>query len=179
MTPGKSRPSSSKEAIMQSFHRICASLALAGTSAMLSITAIAVAPMDEQAFTNPGDIKWGSAPPSLPKGAKVAVLYGDPGKPGPFVVRLMAPAGYKIPPHWHSQTESLTVISGTFYLGSGDTVDPAHAHALKAGGYHYLPAKAHHYAFTKAPVIVQVHGDGPFDVTYVNPADDPQKSPTK
>ena len=74
---------------------------------------------DKESFVNPKDIKWGDAPPSLPKGAKIAVLQGDPGKPGPFVIRLMVPAGYKLAPHWHSQDESLTVISGTLYFGLG------------------------------------------------------------
>ncbi len=131
--------------------------------------------MNDQVFVNSGDIKWGDAPPSLPKGARIAVLYGDPGKSGPFVIRLMAPAGYKIPPHWHTQAENLTVVSGTLYLERGDKAATSRSHALNAGGYHYLPGKAHHSAFTKARTIVQIHGDGPFDITYVNPKDDPQK----
>jgi len=80
-----------------------------------------------------GQHQVGRPPPSLPKGAKVAVLYGDPSKAGPFCMRLMAPAGYKIPPHWHSQAEALTVISGTFYLGMGDKMDATAAQPLKAG----------------------------------------------
>src|SRR5690348_8654712 len=92
---------------------------------------------EDQIFVNANEIKWMDAPPSVPKGAKLAVLYGDPGKPGPFVARLMTPAGYKIPPHWHSQTENLTIISGALYLGDGDNMETAHAHMLKAGGYHY------------------------------------------
>ncbi len=132
-------------------------------------------PMAEMTFTNPGDIKWGDVPPVLPKGAKIAVLAGDPFKPGAYVVRLMLPAGYKIAPHWHTQSENLTVISGAFYLGSGDAMDMAHAHVLQQGGYHSLPAKAHHFAFTKKPAVVQLNGEGPFDITYINPADDPSK----
>lgn len=143
-----------------------------------SISAAAVA-ADEQIFVNSGDLKWMDAPAALPKGAKLAVLYGDPTKSGPFVIRLMAPAGYKIAPHWHSQTENLTVVSGALYLGQGDTMDTTHAHALRAGGYHYLPAKAHHYAFTKAATVVQVHGEGPFDIMYINEKDDPQKMAKK
>jgi hypothetical protein len=127
-----------------------------------------------QTFINTSDLKWSDAPPALPKGAKLAVLSGDPGKEGPFVMRLKVPAGYKIAPHWHSQTENLTVISGTLYLGMGDNMDTAQSHALKAGGFHYLPAKQHHYAFSKATAVVQVHGQGPFDIVYVNPQDDPQ-----
>jgi len=130
---------------------------------------------EDSMMMNPGDMKWGAAPQSLPKGAKVAVLYGDPGKPGPFTIRLQTPAGYKIAPHWHSKDENLTVISGTMYLGLGEKMDTMHAHALKAGGYHYLPAKTNHYAFSKATTVIQVSGEGPFDINWLNPADDPMK----
>lgn len=128
---------------------------------------------DEAIFTNPGMIKWGDAPPTLPKGGKMAVLSGDPGKPGPFVVRLKAPAGYKVPPHWHSKAENVTVISGTLYLGMGDTLDAKAAHALKPGGFHSIGPDVHHYAFFKTATVVQIHGEGPFDITYINPADNP------
>ncbi|CAH0447724.1 hypothetical protein LMG10661_03797 [Ralstonia syzygii subsp. syzygii] len=112
--------------------------------------------MGDMAMINPAGMKWGDAPPTLPKGAKLAVLYGDPGKDGPFVVRIKTPAGYKIAPHWHTQSESLTVISGTLYLGGGDAMDMGAAHALKTGGFHYLPGGAHHYAFTKTATVVQI-----------------------
>ncbi len=142
---------------------------------LVALPAAALA-ASEMVVINPGSIKWGDAPPSLPKGAKLAVLYGDPSKAGPFCIRLMAPAGYKIPPHWHSQAEALTVISGTFYLGMGDKMDATAAQPLKAGGFHYLPPKEHHFAFSKASSVVQVNGEGPFDITYINPADDPSKA---
>jgi hypothetical protein len=142
---------------------------------LIALPAAALAASD-MVVINPGSIKWGDAPPSLPKGAKLAVLYGDPSKAGPFCIRLMAPAGYKIPPHWHSQAEALTVISGTFYLGMGDKMDATAAQPLKAGGFHYLPPKEHHFAFSKASSVVQVNGEGPFDITYINLADDPQKT---
>jgi quercetin dioxygenase-like cupin family protein len=129
-----------------------------------------------QTFIGPKDVKWGPAPPTLPAGAQMAVLHGDPGKSGPFVVRLMTPGGYRLQPHWHSQDEALTVISGTLYLGMGDHYDPGTARGLAAGGFHFLPAKAHHYAFAKKPTVVQITGNGPFDITYINPADDPQKA---
>ena len=128
---------------------------------------------------NTADVKWGPAPPNLPKGVKIAVLYGDPGKAGPFVMRLKMPANYKIAPHWHSRDENLTVISGTFYLAEGDKMDTKGAHAMKAGGFHYLPGKTHHFAYSKGPAVVQVHGEGPFDITYINPADDPSKAAKK
>lgn len=147
-----------------------------GFSALASTTTLAADAMADATFINPGELKWGDAPPVLPKGAKVAVLAGDPFKPGAYVIRLKMPAGYKIAPHWHSKAENLTVISGGFNLGSGDTMDKAHAHKLVAGGFHYLPANAHHYAFANTATILQIHGEGPFDITYVNPADDPSKA---
>lgn len=152
-------------------------------SALLVAAAVAApaqtAEMDQHVFINKNEIKWGAAPSSLPAGAKLAVLFGDPDKPGPFTMRLSAPAGYKVPPHWHSRAENLTVISGTLYLGSGDKMDAASAKALKEGGYHFLPAKAHHSAMTKAPTVVQISGEGPFDIIYVDPADDPRTAPAK
>jgi hypothetical protein len=129
----------------------------------------------EMTMVNPNEMKWSDAPPNMPKGGKIVVLAGDPGKPGPYVMRLMAPANYKIAPHWHTQTENLTVISGTLYLGMGEKVVAKDAHALKAGAFHYLPGKTPHYAFTKSPTVVQVNGEGPFDLNYVNPADNPEK----
>ncbi len=157
---------------MKTPYALCAivlSLGIATSSAL-------AAGEDEHIFMNPGTIKWGDAPPSLPKGGKMAVLYGDPGKSGPFTVRMRAPAGYKIPAHWHSQDENLTVISGALYLGMGDKLDTKQGQALTAGGFHHLPAKAHHYAYTKAPTMIQISGDGPFDINYLDPKDDPQKS---
>ena len=150
-------------------------VSLAGAMVMYLATSAWAQSTDQQTLINPNDIKWGPAPPSLPKGAKIAVLHGDPGKPGAFNIRLMTPAGYKIPPHWHSNDENLTVISGALYLGMGDNATAAAAHLLKAGGYHFLPGKAHHYAFTKSPTVVQVQSEGPFDINYINPADNPDK----
>ena len=144
--------------------------------AVLASPALAQGASDAQIFINTKDIKWTDAPPSMPKGAKVAVLQGDPGKAGPFVIRLKTPAGYNVAPHWHSQEENLTVISGTLYLGMGDKLDMKSAHALSAGGFHLLPGKLHHYAFAKAPTVVQISSNGPLDITYVNPDDDPQKA---
>ncbi|HEV8239756.1 MAG TPA: cupin domain-containing protein [Thermoanaerobaculia bacterium] len=121
----------------------------------------------------PDAIQWGPAPPVLPAGAQAAVLLGDPSKDGPFVIRLSAPDGYKIPPHFHPTTENVTVISGIFHVGTGDKLDTMKADKLGAGGFVSLPAGMHHYAWTEGPTVVQVHGTGPFALTYVNPADAP------
>ena len=148
--------------------------AVAALALAMAGTAAAQGGNDTEAFISAKDIEWSPAPASLPPGAKIAVLHGDPGKAGPFVLRLMTPAGYKISPHWHSQDEALTVISGTLYIGMSDKYEPSTARGLQAGGFHFLHAKAHHYAYSKKPTIVQITGNGPFDITYLNKADDPR-----
>ena len=125
---------------------------------------------------NAGEMTWMPAPPDLPKGGQMAVLHGDPSKSAPFTVRFKMPSGYKIPPHWHSKDEQLTVISGSFTLHMGDTMD-APATQLSAGGYHFLPGKMHHAAEGKGETIVQIDGMGPFDIHYLNPADNPTGGP--
>jgi hypothetical protein len=124
---------------------------------------------------NSGDLKWGPAPPALPKGAEITVLSGDPSKDGPFVLRLKMPSGYKVPAHSHPTDESATVISGNFHIGMGDKFDETKAIELTAGGYAEAPAKMNHYGWVSSPSVVQLHGQGPFAITYVNPADDPSK----
>ena len=136
--------------------------------------ALAQGTSESDVFINSKDIKWGSVPPWLPQGAKIAVLQGDPGKSGPFVIRLMVPPGYKIPPHSHSQDESLTVIAGTLYFGPGDKVDTNKAQTVTAGGFHFLSGNDHHYLVAKSQAVVQVSGNGPFDITYIDSHDDPQ-----
>ncbi|MDQ6894207.1 MAG: cupin domain-containing protein [Acidobacteriota bacterium] len=123
-----------------------------------------------------GDIKWGDAPPNLPAGAKMAVLQGDPGKAGMYTIRLKAPDGYKVAAHWHPTAEHLTVISGTFNLGTGDKLDDAKATPMAAGAFASMPARMHHYAWCKGETEVQVSGMGPFRLIYVDPADDPTKA---
>jgi ketosteroid isomerase-like protein len=120
-------------------------------------------------------LTWGDNPPSLPPGSKIAVVSGDPSKAGPFVLRAQVPAGYKVAPHWHPGDENLTVLSGTIALGMGDTWDETKMQTTGAGGYVGLPALMHHYFLAKSAATFQVHGNGPFVVNYINPADDPSK----
>lgn len=120
-------------------------------------------------------VKWGDAPPILAKGAKLAVLFGDPSKDGLFIVRLKMPANYKVMPHWHPTDENVTVLSGSFAIGMGDKLDPK-SKAFGAGAFFSMPAKMHHYAFTTKETIVEVSAMGPFQLTYINPDDDPSKA---
>jgi quercetin dioxygenase-like cupin family protein len=125
-------------------------------------------------MVRPDDIKWGPAPAALPTGAKIAVLSGDPAKTGPYVLRVKLPDGYKIPPHWHPTDENVTVISGTFNAGKGDKFDADASEALPAGSFVLMPKEMHHFAWAKGETIIQVHGIGPFEITYVNATDDPR-----
>ncbi len=120
------------------------------------------------------DLQWGPAPPVFPAGAQMAVLQGTPGAANLFTVRLRFPSGYKIAPHTHPTDEHVTVIKGTFLVGMGSTVDRKSMLALHSGGFATAPANHAHYAVTEGQTEVQVHAMGPFSMTYVNPADDPQ-----
>jgi quercetin dioxygenase-like cupin family protein len=125
-------------------------------------------------MVTPGKLKWADVP-SLPPGAKIAVIEGPLSEAKPFTIRLKLPADYRIPPHWHPAIEHVTVISGTFNMGTGDKLDRKKTTALSAGSVAIMQPKTNHFAWTKGATIVQVHGVGPWAVNYVNPADDPRK----
>ncbi len=126
--------------------------------------------------TSADAVQWGPAPPSLPRGAQAAVLAGDPGKPGPFMLRLKMPSGYKIPAHQHPTAEAVTVISGEFNFGMGDKLEEGKAQKLGPGGFVDLPANMNHFAFATAETVVQINAAGPLAIKYVNPADDPSRT---
>ena len=129
---------------------------------------------EDHIMVTPNDLKWADVP-SLPPGAKVAVIEGPMDQATPFTIRIKLPADYKIPAHWHPAIEHVTVLSGTFNLGMGDKLDPTKTKALSAGSMAIMQPKTNHFVWTKEEAIVQVHGVGPWGVTYVDPADDPRK----
>jgi anti-sigma factor ChrR (cupin superfamily) len=131
---------------------------------------------EDHVMVTPNDLKWADVP-SLPSGAKVAVIEGPLDQATPFTIRLKLPADYKIPAHWHPAIEHVTVLSGTFNLGMGDKLDPTKTTALSAGSMAIMQPKTTHFAWTKEETMVQVHGVGPWAVNYVDPADDPRKKP--
>jgi hypothetical protein len=116
------------------------------------------------------EIKWKDGPPSLPPGAKLVVLEGDPAKEGFFTMRLWLPDGFKIPPHWHPKVEHVTVISGTFNLGMGEKFDQTGAREMPAGTFGYWAAGMRHFVWVKGDTIIQLHGVGPWMITYINPS---------
>jgi hypothetical protein len=132
--------------------------------------------MDMHKIVKPDAIQWMAAPPQLPKGAQVALLHGDPGKSGLYIILARMPDGYMIPAHWHKQTENVTVLSGTFNVGMGDKLDKAKTEPLGPGGFFSSAAEMRHFAWMTGETVIQVTGMGPFDITYVDPKDDPSKT---
>jgi quercetin dioxygenase-like cupin family protein len=124
----------------------------------------------------PTTIEWKAGPAALPPGAKMAVLEGDPTKEGPFVVRFQFPDGYHVPPHTHPKTERVTVISGTLYLATGEALDRNSAKKLPAESFGYWPAGMKHTAWSEGETVIQLHGIGPWQINYVNPANDPRNA---
>jgi len=134
---------------------------------MLSIAPAMYAQAAPAPAAKPAGLHWGPAPAVFPKGAKMAVVSGDPSK------------GYKIPPHFHPTDETVEVKKGTLLVGMGDTFDAASAKPMKAGEKGSLPANTHHFAAVKGATLIAVSAMGPFAMTYVNAADDPQQQVAK
>lgn len=129
---------------------------------------------DGHRMLSPDALKWSDVP-SLPPGAKVAVIEGPMNQAVPFTVRLKFPDGYSIPPHWHPAVERVTVLSGTFHMAPGEQFNRSKATALHTGGIAIMQPKTPHFAWTSGETVVQLHGTGPWGVTYLNAADDPRK----
>jgi quercetin dioxygenase-like cupin family protein len=148
------------------------------TSLLAAVAAISAVPAhasEEHKLLTAQDIKWAPAPPSIPAGAQVAVLYGNPGKDGMFAMRLKMPKGYRIAPHTHPKPEIVTVISGTARLGMGGTPDPAKAKVLPAGSFFAMSPGMPHFFLADEDTVIQLNSTGPWSLTYVNPADDPRQ----
>ena len=146
-------------------------------SAVLMLTALLALPLraEQHAHTlaMPETLKW-VEPAPLP-GARLAVVQGDPSKEGLFVYRLKMPAGYRIPPHLHKASENVTVLSGLFFIGSGEKLDQTKGQELSVRAFLSVSPNHPHYAWVgDTETVVQVHGVGPTDLRFVNPEDDPR-----
>ena len=150
---------------------------LAPASLLMVLTPVLTAQGTPKAKAD--SLQWGPAPAVFPAGAKMAVVSGDPTKPGPFIIQLAMPDGYRLAPHFHPTDETVEVKQGTFLFAMGDTFDLAKTKPMKVGEKGSIPANMHHYATAKGATVVAVTSTGPFALTYVNPADDPQKQPAK
>jgi quercetin dioxygenase-like cupin family protein len=139
------------------------------------LPAILIASIAGAASGQGSNLKWGPAPPTLPAGAKMAVVSGDPGQPGPFAIQLSMPNGYQIKPHTHPTAEVVSVVKGTFLVGMDKTWDAAAMKPMATGANGSIPANMAHYAQAKGATVIQISSTGPFAINYVNPSDDPSK----
>jgi quercetin dioxygenase-like cupin family protein len=130
--------------------------------------------VDGMIIAHAGPVNWGPAAAALPPGARAVVLDGNPARPGVFTLRLLLPAGYVIPPHTHPLWEHVTVVSGTIHIGMGSTMDMGSSHELRAGSYIAIPAGMRHWLHSASESVIQLHGGGPWNIIYVNRADDPR-----
>ena len=122
----------------------------------------------------PENLTWKDGPASLQAGVKMAVMEGDPSKEGFFTMRLWMPDGFKVLPHFHPRIEHVTIIKGTLNLGMGEKFDQTATRAMPEGTFGFWPPGMRHFAWTKGETILQLHGIGPWVITYVNPSDDPR-----
>lgn len=110
-------------------------------------------------------LTWGDlVVPGFDPGTKIAVLHGNPGEKGDYTIRLQFPDGYKFPVHWHPSGEHLTVLSGTFLLSMGNTADWNAIKTYAPGDFLYLPARHAHFGGARGVTVIQLHGEGPFDI---------------
>lgn len=124
---------------------------------------------------NASELTWGNGPASLPPGARAIAIEGNPAEAGPFTLRLLLPDDYQIAPHSHPGIEHVTVLSGSFFIGTGTTPEFKQMKELRAGGFMVMPPNTVHYARARGETVLQLHGIGPWAVNYVNPADDPRR----
>jgi quercetin dioxygenase-like cupin family protein len=120
------------------------------------------------------EMRWDEAPSALPSGARTALLFGDPQKSGLFAMRVKLPKGYRIAPHMHPQSEILTVISGNLSLGLGPLADRNSLEELPAGSFSSMPHGVVHYVLVNEDSVVQIDANGPWEIEYANPKDDPR-----
>lgn len=120
------------------------------------------------------NLKWADEP-ILPKGAKSALLVGDPNKAGVFIAYLKFPPDYSIPPHTHPFAEVITVLQGKLGNGMGKKLEKRTGEVLGPGSSFTLPAGHTHYVWTAdEETIVQLIATGPWGITYTNPKEDPR-----
>jgi quercetin dioxygenase-like cupin family protein len=141
---------------------------------MKNQTAVGLSPEDFGALL-PEDVEW-NVFPAFPPSVRLAILVGDTSQPGPYVVRVKVPAGVKLMPHTHPEDRIYTVIAGTFYIGLGNTFDPAQLVSYPPGSVIVLPGHTPHFHWARSgEYVTQVSANGPLGLDYVDPDDDPRK----
>jgi hypothetical protein len=133
-------------------------------------------PPASHVIVRPDQLVWNPLQP----GAEMAVVFGDLDKKGGlYVIRIRSKAEAKVPPHWHVTDEHVTVLEGSFWIAQGEQFDVSKLQELKAGAHFMMPAEHRHFGLHKAGNVIEVFGEAPFVVNFVNPEDDPRRAKSK
>jgi quercetin dioxygenase-like cupin family protein len=125
-------------------------------------------------FVRPEDVAWRPFA-AFPPEARLAVLLGDPGQPGVYVIRVKLPAGVRMAPHRHPEDRIYTLISGIFYVGLGDIFDVSKLQAFAPGSLVVLPGGQSHFHWARdGEYVTQVSALGPLGLEYVAAENDPR-----
>ena len=118
----------------------------------------------------------GSRFPRFRRQSELAVLVGEPSKPGPYLIRVKVPHGVKLMPHKHPEDRIYTVMSGVFYIGLGEQFDGDKVKAYPPGSVIVLPGDTSHFHWAKSgEYVTQVSAIGPLGLDYLDPVDDPRE----
>jgi hypothetical protein len=140
------------------------------------VTPTATNPPVSHDIATPDQLVW----KPLMFGAEMAVGCGDPDKKGGlYVIRIRSKGEVKVPPHWHVSDEHLTVLEGPFWIGSGEQFDASKLREMKLGAHAMMPAGVRHFGLAKAAMVIEVFGETPVVVNFVNPDDDPRNAKSK
>ena len=125
-------------------------------------------------FVRPDELDWGPVG-SMGEGAEIAIIEGDLTKAQPFTFRLRLEDGYKIKPHVHPAYERGTVLKGTLHFAHGVEFDRDQTNALPEGSTFIMAPGMPMYGYAEGEVLLQLHGEGPWGIEYINAKDDPRR----
>ncbi|MGH6830024.1 MAG: cupin domain-containing protein [Methylocella sp.] len=151
-------------------------LAMPGLALAQGVMPTATNPPVNHDIVAPDQLVWKTLIP----GAEMTVVFGDPDKMGGlYVIRIRSKGEVKVPPHWHVTDEHITVLEGSFWIGPGEQFDASKLQEMKVGAHAVMPAGVRHFSLTKADNMIELFGEAPFVVNFVNPEDDPRKAKSK
>ncbi len=117
-------------------------------------------------FKLPDQIDWKSPPGGSP-GVQNAVLVGDPSKEGLYIALTKWLAGNHFShPHFHPHDRFITVLKGTWWVGTGTKFDPGATVPMPAGTFvtHY-GQQVHFDGAKDEDAVLLIVGEGPATAT--------------
>ena len=122
------------------------------------------------------NLQW-TEPKAIPAGTRMIMVYGNPAEPGPYIFRVRFPAGYKLPPHRHTDRRQVTVLEGSYWSAAGETFEQNKLIRFGPRDYYISEGNVPHFAWAETDVLIQESGFGPIanPIQYVRAEDDPRK----